>query len=106
MQRAKDTSEDIPVSEMAIVDIFTKLIFGQGNDFTSSELSIIQAFRLVDASVLCDSHHEMGEYLRNLGVREMIQLVSRLHDYIRENVESLSSIQRGTAHPASVRQSG
>ena len=63
---------------MAIVDTFTKLIFGEEDDYSAGELSIIQAFRTADANVLRDSHGDMGEYLRALGVREMIDLVSRV----------------------------
>lgn len=76
-----------PVTEMAIVNTFTKLIFGDEAN-SPRELSIIQAFRSVDANVLRDSHEELGEYLRNLGVREMIQLVSRLRQHMKENAES------------------
>ena len=54
--------------------------------------------------MLRDSHVEMGEYLRNLGVREMIQLVSRLHDYMSENVESLPASHRQAVRAANVNQ--
>jgi hypothetical protein len=97
MRRAHNISESNPVSEMAIVDTFTKLIFGQEQDYSTGELSIIQAFRMVDANVLRDDHREMGEYLRNLGVREMIQLVSRLRDHMRDGIDSIASFH--TAAP-------
>lgn len=69
------------VTEMAIVNTFTKLIFCE-EAFTEGELSIIDAFQAMDVNVSLDSRVEMGEYLRNLGVREMIQLVSGLQQYI------------------------
>ncbi len=65
-----------PVSEMAIVDTFTKLIFGEESQYSNRELLIIQAFRAVDNNVVFDSHRDMGAYLRALGVGEMIKLVS------------------------------
>ena len=37
------------VSEMAIVDTFTKLIFGEEEGYSALELSIIEAFRAADA---------------------------------------------------------
>lgn len=77
-------SDSDPVSEMAIVDTFTRLIFGDEAEFSLRELSIIQAFRSVDANVLMDSYGEMGEYLRNLGVSEMIHLVSRIRQHLEE----------------------
>jgi hypothetical protein len=69
-------------SEMAIVDTFTKLIFGEEGDFGSNELLIIQALRAVDNNVTLDDHHAMGEYLSALGVREMIQLVSQVREQL------------------------
>ena len=87
MQLEYNKNEQGPVTEMAIVNVFTKLIFGD-ESHTSRELMIIQAFRSVDANVGRDSQQEMGEYLRNLGVREMIHLVSRLRQHINENVVS------------------
>ena len=68
------------VGEMAIVDTFTKLIFGEESHYSNRELMIIQAFRNVDANVVLDSHRDMGTYLRALGVGEMITLVSRVQD--------------------------
>ena len=47
MQRAYNKNTNGPVTEMAIVNTFTKLIFGD-EGFTARELSIIQAFRAVD----------------------------------------------------------
>ena len=96
MQSAYKKSENDPVSEMAIVNTFTKLIFGDDN-YTARELSIIEALRTVDTNVLRDSHLEMGGYLRNLGVREMIQLVSRLHRHIAESVKATASTHRPSA---------
>jgi len=66
------------VSELAIVDTFTKLIFGEEARYTDLELRIIQSLRLTDDNVALDSHREMGVYLRALGVEEMIRLVSRV----------------------------
>ena len=66
------------VSEMAIVDTFTKLIFGEEARYSDAELRIILALRSVDGNVALDDHHEMGIYLRALGVNEMIKLVSQV----------------------------
>ena len=92
MQHAYNKNTNGPVTEMAIVNTFTKLIFGD-EGFTARELSIIQAFRSVDAGVLRDSIDELGQYLRSLGVREMIQLVSRLRQHMTESDESRVSVQ-------------
>ena len=77
--KEKDAGPTHPglVTEMAIVNTFTKLIFGD-EAYSTCELAVIDAFRSMEDTVSRDTHKEMGEYLRNLGVREMIQLVSRL----------------------------
>ncbi len=74
---------------MAIVDTFTKLIFGEEDDYSASELQIIQAFRAADANVLLDTHRDMGQYLRALGVREMIQTVSVVQAQLLSGMDSL-----------------
>ena len=66
------------VSELAIVDTFTKLIFGEKSLYSDSELRIIQGLRITDDNVALDGHRDMGVYLRALGVDEMIRLVSRV----------------------------
>ena len=78
MKRAQTGRDGSQASEMAIVDTFTKLIFGEDSRYTNNELRIIQAFRTVDTNVMFDSHRDMGAYLRALGVGEMIELVSRV----------------------------
>jgi hypothetical protein len=85
VQHADNKNDVGPVTEMAIVNTFTKLIFGDEAS-SARETLIIQAFRSVDANVLRDNPREMGEYLRSLGVREMIQLVSRVRQQINDSV--------------------
>lgn len=70
--------QDGAVSEMAIVDAFTKLIFGEDARFSDVELLIVQALRATEPNVALDGHREMGVYLRALGVNEMIKLVSQV----------------------------
>jgi hypothetical protein len=85
MQRASKNNDEVPVSEMEIVNTFTKLIFGD-DTYAARESIIIEAFRIVDVNVLRDDLSEMGGYLRNLGVREMIQLVARVHRHLAESL--------------------
>ncbi len=77
MKRAHNPEQGDMVSEMVIVDTFTKLIFGE-EQYSEGEETIIGALRAVEANVTLDDHREMGEYLRALGVGELIQLVSRV----------------------------
>lgn len=78
MNRSQANRDPGPVSEMAIVDTFTKLIFGEDSQYSNGELMIIQAFRTIDKHVMFDSHRDMGTYLRALSVGEMIELVSKV----------------------------
>ena len=91
MQHAHRSSAGGPVSEMAIVDTFTKLVFGEEDDYSARELLIIKAFRAVDANAFTDTHRDMGEYLRALGVREMIQLVSQVQVELLSGVDAVNS---------------
>jgi hypothetical protein len=82
-----DDSGDICASiELAIVDVFTQLIFGVDQQWGEQELSIVQALRKADHTVYTDSHGELGIYLRALGVQEMISLVSRVKTQLHEGV--------------------
>ncbi|MEZ5502518.1 MAG: hypothetical protein R3E50_07570 [Halioglobus sp.] len=81
MEAAYHESAQDPITEMAIVRTFTKLIFGD-EEYSPPETRIIEAFRSFDANVRGDDYPALGEYLRNLGVREMIQLVARLQQRI------------------------
>lgn len=85
MQRAYNSVEQEPVSEMEIVDTFTKLVFEEGEEYSDRELQVIETFRVVDPNVMRDSHRDMGAYLRSLGVREMIHLVSRLREQMGDD---------------------
>ena len=78
MAQVMDRQEAESVTEMAIVDTFTKLIFGQESQYSGSELGIIHALRIIDDNVTLDCHSDMGVYLRALGVQEMIGLVSQV----------------------------
>ncbi|MFT4613688.1 MAG: hypothetical protein ACI9NT_000829 [Bacteroidia bacterium] len=91
MRRSHNIDEYNVVSEMTIVDTFTKLIFGIEGEYTATEQAVVQAFRTVDENVYRDSPAEMGDYLRNLGVREMIQLVSRVRQQMQDGYDLAST---------------
>lgn len=75
------------VSELAIVDTFTKLILGDVDSHDARDLAIIEALRQTELSVLNDGYHQMGAYLRAMGVSEMITLVPRVRAQLLRNVE-------------------
>ena len=78
-------SDDISASiELAIVNVFTQLIFAVEQEWSEQELSIIQALRTTDHNIYMDSNREMGIYLRALGVQEMIGLVSEVKSQLQQ----------------------
>ena len=88
MKSAYDFKPGCPVSEIAIVDTFTRLIFGDEDGFSDREQQIIQAMRWVADSVALDSHGDMGRYLRTLEVAEMIQLVTEVQDCLADGLRA------------------
>jgi hypothetical protein len=94
------SSEVGPASELAIVDTFTKLIFGE-EDFSSRELSIIQALRIVEGQLGSQCHRDVGIYLRALGVREMIELVGSVRVQLASGLplQAASSPRPRVANP-------
>ena len=97
MKRAIQGGESGAVSDMSIVDTFTKLIFGEDTAYSNQELLIIQALRSVDGNVALDSHREMGIYLRALGVREMISLVGQVQMQLASGSKVGSSVTAAKA---------
>ena len=91
-----DLVGDSRPSEMEIVDTFTKLIFGSGDDLSATDMAVIASLRQVDDNVTLDRVDDMGVYLRALGVKEMIKLVSRVRQSLQSQAQTLS--------PASLRQ--
>jgi len=88
------------LSEMVIVDTFTKLIFGEDADYSNQELLIIQALRSADHNISLDSHRDMGVYLRALGVREMIVLVARVQSLLADGLPMMPGMTGAPGHPS------
>ena len=105
MKRPGNESEDVPVTEMDVVNTFTKLIF-RDEIVTLQELAIVEGFRSVDANVLRDSHAELGEYLRHLGVRDMIHLVSRVRQEMLDDTNTTAASNTKTQPSADPQWSG
>ncbi|MEH6589965.1 MAG: hypothetical protein V7746_06920 [Halioglobus sp.] len=103
MKRTHNAIEPSSVSEIAIVDTFTKLIFGEEAHYSELELDIIHALRQVDHNMALDEHREMGRYLRAMGVREMIGLVTEVRIGMAE--ESPQVISGTSADSSFIRKS-
>jgi hypothetical protein len=79
------------ITEMMIVDTFTRLIFEQDADLCARDAQIIEAFRVAEHQVRTRDTVGLGDYLRDLGVREMIKLVGRVRDVLALALPGLAS---------------
>ncbi|MEH6557537.1 MAG: hypothetical protein V7459_06580 [Oceanicoccus sp.] len=64
------------VDEMSIVDVFTKLIFDAEAVLNDTEVQIVDCLGLIESSLTHSPRREIGEFLRSMGVDEMISLVA------------------------------
>ncbi len=82
-------------SEMEIVDTFTHLIFGGDDELSDREMSIVQTLCSVDQHAAVCPTREIGSYLRDLGVKEMIGLVGRVRSHFPAPAPTGSRAARG-----------
>ena len=80
--RASESNGTAIPSEMEIVDCFTRLIFSTDDTLSEGDSAIVETLSLVDCNLAhCQEAAEVGAYLRELGVREMIRLVRQVQDH-------------------------
>ena len=68
------------VSEIAIVDMFTQLIFDADTALDDSGKLLIDLLAQVEPSLLDTSRKELSNYLRALSVAEMIAVVGQVKE--------------------------
>ncbi len=66
------------IDEMSIVDVFTQLIFDADAVLNDTEVQIIDCLELIEGSLTHSSRRDVGEFLRSMGVDEMISLVAKV----------------------------
>lgn len=66
------------INEMSIVDVFTKLIFDAEAVLNDTEAQIVDCLELVEGPQIHSPRREIGEFLRSMGVDEMISLVAKV----------------------------
>jgi hypothetical protein len=75
---AKHKEHDGTIGEMAIVDIFTKLIFDSAVVLEPSEQHIIDVFAVLESTLTGASRRDVSEFLRAMTIEEMISAVNQL----------------------------
>lgn len=70
------------LDEMSIVDVLTKLIFDAESELQGEETLILESLGELDQSLMGRSRLELSEYLRSMGVDEMIAAVNGIKQLI------------------------
>jgi hypothetical protein len=83
-------------SEMAIVDLFTRLIFDAESSLDTGEKILIELLCHHEPMLQCASRRDISEYLRAMPIDEMINVVALLKHQL-ENHPSL--LVNGMAAP-------
>jgi hypothetical protein len=84
------------ISEMVIVDTFTRLIFGDDSEFDHRERLILEALGALDGSIVVTEPLAVGDYLRALEVSEMITLVAAVRARLEQAVPVLTGAASAT----------
>lgn len=75
----KNTKVDVmAIDEMAIVDIFTKLIFDAEAELNHRQSAMVALLCEYEPSLASASPREISEYLRSMAVSEMIVVVGHI----------------------------
>lgn len=93
---------DSEFDEISIVDVLTKLIFDAESDLDEAESRVIKLLGQLDSSVLNASRRDVSEYVRSMGVDEMILVVERIKRLIEQQQELIAAdvlISGRTLHP-------
>ena len=97
---AKSKKDQALMDEMSIVDIFTKLIFDSQSALDDSEVQVLELLAHYDETLLKASRRDLSEYLRAMGVDEMIKVVSVLKSEYEKQGGLLASVISSHEHPA------
>ena len=66
------------IDEMSIVDVITRLIFDSDSELDDTELLVVELLGQVDPTLTAGSQRDLSEYLRAMGVDEMIRVVGQI----------------------------
>ena len=96
---ARRKKDQALMDEMSIVDIFTKLIFDAESLLDDSEELIYQLLVHHEESLLKASRRDVSEYLRSMGVDEMIKTVAVLKAEYEKQQGLVVASKPGHGHP-------
>ena len=82
---------DSSFDEISIVDVLTKLIFDAESDLDETEFLVIRLLGQLDSSVVNASRRDVSEYIRSMGVDEMILVVERIKSLMEQQQELIAA---------------
>jgi len=89
----------MPLDEMSIVDVLTKLIFDAESELDESESLIVSMLGQVDSSMVDVPRREISECLRAMAVDEMIRIVDKLKLIIEQQQKLIIAGQQSSVIP-------
>jgi len=82
---------DSSFDEISIVDVLTKLIFDAESELDETELLVVSLLGQIDASMVNVSRRDVSEYIRSMGVDEMIRVVEQIKSLIEQQQELIAA---------------
>lgn len=80
----------LQLDEMSIVDVLTKLIFDAESELRADETLVLESLGEYDRSLAGRSRLELSEYLRSMGVDEMIAAVNSIKQLVSQKSVSVA----------------
>ncbi len=85
--------------EMSIVDVFTKLIFDADSVLDETESLIVEILGQIETSLFEASRRDISEFLRAMGVDEMISTVGQVKRSLDQQQAVIASKRSGSRSP-------
>ena len=83
------------IEEMSIVDVFTRLIFDAETKLDETEAQVIECLMDIDSSLLNAPRRDISEFLRSMGVDEMITVVAKVKRILDHQQGFIAASKRG-----------
>ncbi len=87
------------IDEMSIVDVFTKLIFDADSVLDETESLILESLGQIETSLFSASRRDISEFLRAMGVDEMISTVGQVKRQVDQQQGVIAAKQPGNRYP-------
>lgn len=86
---------DLIIDEMSIVDVLTKLIFDAESKLDEIEHLVVELLGQIEPSLVNAHRRDVSEYLRSMGVDEMIKAVGQIKTHMVRQSELIAAGKAG-----------